>query len=177
MGSVISFLEALRERIGYESLVFISFSFITLIFLEQLRGNVSEQIEVILQGTAGILFSVGLLIAFLRSFHSLFTLRPAKGMIDGLASGFMAGLFGGYFGYGLHHGSQYTTHPFIRAILCVPFAIAIGGVLGLCIDLYHPDRSISWRKYASALVAAFAILFSLVGVSIFMLVPKTKDAG
>ena len=56
-------------------------------------------------------------------------------MVDGLATGLVAGLVGGYFGYGFHSGSQYSMHPFLITLLCVPFSVAIGGVIGLCIDL------------------------------------------
>jgi hypothetical protein len=69
------------------------------------------------------------------------------------------------------------VHPLLRTILCVPFAVAIGGVLGLFIDLYHPDRTISWRKYLSALILSFAMLVALVGVGLFTFVPAFPGAG
>ncbi|MGD1860178.1 MAG: hypothetical protein ACFB0E_09440 [Leptolyngbyaceae cyanobacterium] len=179
MGEIINFLTAIRNKIGYEAFIFIGFSFITLTFGEQLSASskVAPELEVTIRVLAGILFAVGLLIAFLRIFYSFFTLRPARGMIDGLAAGLIAGLIGGYFGYGFHSGSQYPLHPFLRTLLCIPYATSIGGILGLCIDLYHPDRKISWRKYLGALVLSFAILFAVVGFGLFLFVPAFSGAG
>lgn len=177
MGEITNFLTAARDKIGYEAFIFIGFSFITLTFSEQLSDKVPTPIQMTLRGLAGILFALGLLIAFLKIFYSFFTLRPARGMIDGLATGLIAGLIGGYFGYGFHSGSQYPMHPFLRTLLCVPFAIAIGGVLGLCIDLYHPDRTISWRKYLGALILSFSVLFALVGFGLFLFVPTFPGTG
>jgi hypothetical protein len=177
VAEIINLLTAVRDKIGYESFIFIAFSFITIAFGEQLNDQIPSELEAILRAIAGILFAVGLLIAFLRVFHSFFTLRPARGMIDGFASGLVAGFIGGYFGYGSHSIAAYDIHPLLRMLLCVPFSIAVGGVLGLCIDLYHPDRKIPWRKYIGSIILSFAVLFSLVGFGIFIFVPSFSGAG
>lgn len=183
MGNFLTILEVLRGKVCGEAVICILFSFLTLMFSEQLSGGLPLGVEMTLKSIAGFLFIAGLLVAFLTPSHFSSLSYPARGIIDGLVAGFVAGAFGGLLGYGglLNYGSHstfvYTTTPLFRTLLCIPFSIVVGGVLGFCVDIFHPYRQIAWRKNAGVITLCIIALFVSVGICLFNLVPTANDVG
>jgi hypothetical protein len=167
MPDVFAALKHFRRQIGYEPILFLSLAFIAVAFANQIpmtdRGATLGRLIIFV---AGCLFGLGVLIALLRTVSALFTHRPARGLIDGLAAGLLAGVVGGTFGYGLHSvyrypdgfASPYVEPAAFRVALCVLFATPLGGVVGVFIDLLHPDRQVPWRSYFGVAVGAISLV-------------------
>lgn len=178
MGDLLGFFKIIQKTIGVQAIAFMVIAFACLAFKSQLGDKAPVGLSQATFVMAGLLFATGLLVAVLRLFAATFQHRPARGMIDGLAAGLFAGLLGGFFGYGYHTGPGYENQSsYYRILLCVVFAIPIAGVLGLCVDLFHPDRKIPWRDYLGAIVLSFAILFVFVGFGVSFFSPVVEGAG
>jgi hypothetical protein len=175
MTEILESLNVVRKKIGYESFIFLVMSFVTLTFGDKLGKDAPEVLRNSVPILAGGLFFIGIIIALLKLFAVFFSNRPARGLIDGLAAGIMAGVIGGYFGFGYHGGSNSIDSPFFRMALCVLFATPIGGILGLFIDLFHPDRPIQWKKYLGIAILVFSSTIVVVGYGIIQFVPQLKD--
>ncbi len=174
MAEILESLNAVRKKIGYEAFIFFVMSFVTLTFGDKLGKDAPEVLRNSVPILAGGLFFVGIIIALLKLFAVFFSHRPARGLIDGLAAGIMAGVMGGYFGYGYHGGSNYIESPFFRMALCVLFATPIGGILGLFMDLFHPDRPIQLKKYLGVAILVFSSAIVVVGYGIVQFVPRLR---
>lgn len=171
---VLSFLQTQLPKIGYESPVLLSFG----LLLGHFATTLPERFRAAAQAAAGILVAAGVLTGLLRAFSIFFKNRPARGMIDGLAAGLIAGLVGGLFGYGWHTGPGYEAESsLLRIFYCTVFAVPVGGVLGFCFDLVHPDRRVEWRSLLGPVIISFGALFGLAGAGVVWFVPRMRGAG
>lgn len=177
MNEILTALNALRKRLGIESIVLITLSFAILSFGGQLDSDLKKEYSELITIVAGAFFCLGLLIGLLRFVSRLFNDRPARGILDGLAAGLIAGILGGALGYGSHSGPDYDEPGYIRIGLCIMFALPIGGVVGFFIDLLHPDREIPYKRYLSAIILGVSILLSFVGIGLFLFVPTIQNDG
>jgi hypothetical protein len=94
-----------------------------------------------------------------------------------LAAGILAGVVGGYFGFGYHTAPDYVEVPFIRVMLCILFATPVGGVLGLCFDLFQSDRQIPWRTFLGVILVSLVMLAVVVIYGLLYFIPTMKGHG
>jgi hypothetical protein len=147
-------LTAMRSTFGFQGYLFVSLSFITLIFSGILPSDLPPIYKYVTAIVAIILFVIGLLVGLLRIFVPYFQTRPARGLLDGLAASTLAALIGGYFGYGHHTGEGYDDPAYIRLIWCALFTIPVGALIGLAFDMFQSDHDIQWRLFFGTLLAA-----------------------
>jgi hypothetical protein len=176
MGEVLKALERIHDRIGWQSEVLVTMAVLIKLFVEKVPTH-NETADAFCDRLAWVLFAAGTLLGLLKAFASFFKNRPARGMVDGLAAGLFAGLVGGSLGYGIHSGPGYVDHAILRIGLCTLFAMPVGGVLGLCFDLMHPDRAINWRTGLGVIALGLALLFLLVSFGMSQFIPVMKGIG
>jgi hypothetical protein len=173
---ILRFIQGQLHKIGYEAPVFIGFAVLLAQFASTLADG--SPFKGPAQAAAGVLLTIGVLVGLARAFSRFFQYRPARGMVDGLAAGLVAGLVAGFLGYGWHSGPGYGPESSaIRAMFCTAFAVPIGGLLGFCFDLVHPDREFDWRKYLTGVVLSFGTLFLVAGASVVLFAPRMKGPG
>lgn len=186
MAELLAFLKLFQERIGYEPIVFLALALVGAGFASDLGDEGAEGLlRFGIMVASASFFMLGVLIAVVRVSSALFAKRPARGLVDGMSAGIVAGVVGGLLGYGFHdvymHPAgiawPYESPGYVRAGLCLLFAVPIGGVLGALIDLIHPDRDVEWRSYVSVLVAAVVVLLLIVWLGVTIYAPNVDGPG
>lgn len=136
-----------------------------------------------LPGLALFCFSTGSLLVLVKILGGTLVARPGQGLIEGAAAGALASIVGGFLGFGFRpffdDGFVTLEYPprYIRILTLLVPAVPLAAVVGLLLDLLHPNIK-SLKRLGAGHFALFSVMLLFLSIAVIHLNPVYfEEAG